>query len=57
VNRVDTHHHMVPPAWLAANGDALRAEIGPLIEVLEGWAPERSIAERTRTALPLPCSR
>jgi 6-methylsalicylate decarboxylase len=45
VNRVDTHHHMVPPAWLAANGDALRAEIGPLIKVLEGWAPERSIAE------------
>jgi predicted TIM-barrel fold metal-dependent hydrolase len=43
--RIDTHHHFVPPEWLASKRTALIEEIGPQIAFLEQWTAEKSLAE------------
>lgn len=43
--RIDTHHHIVPPHWLAARRETILGAMGNEPSVVLDWTPERSLAE------------
>jgi predicted TIM-barrel fold metal-dependent hydrolase len=41
--RIDVHHHLLPPAYVDAVGDALRKQAPDFAFVLAQWSPARSL--------------
>jgi 6-methylsalicylate decarboxylase len=48
--RIDTHHHIIPPAWLAAKRAEILAANASQSAVLN-WSPEVAVAELDRRAI------
>jgi predicted TIM-barrel fold metal-dependent hydrolase len=44
VNRVDIHHHILPPAYVAKARERIAAVAGGFAEQVLSWTPQRSIA-------------
>jgi predicted TIM-barrel fold metal-dependent hydrolase len=44
--RIDTHHHILPPAWLAEERErVLYASQGAPASLIDGWTPEKAIED------------
>lgn len=43
--RIDVHHHLLPPPYVASVGDALRRQAPDFAFVLDQWSPARSIEQ------------
>jgi predicted TIM-barrel fold metal-dependent hydrolase len=46
--RIDVHHHLLPPPYVSAMGDALRRQAPDFAFVLDQWSPARSIDEMNK---------
>lgn len=44
--RIDTHHHILPPAWLAEERErVLYASQGAPASLIDGWTPEKAVED------------
>jgi predicted TIM-barrel fold metal-dependent hydrolase len=50
--RIDTHHHILPPAWLAEERDrVLYASQGAPAELIDKWSPQRAIDDMDKSGV------
>src|SRR4051812_35695962 len=44
--RIDTHHHILPPKWLAEERErVLYASQGAPASLIDGWTPEKAVED------------
>ncbi len=50
--RIDTHHHILPPAWLAEERDrVLYASQGAPASLIDNWRPERAVEDMDKSGV------
>lgn len=50
--RIDTHHHILPPAWLAEERErVLYASQGAPAELIDGWTPQKTIDDMDKSGV------
>jgi predicted TIM-barrel fold metal-dependent hydrolase len=51
-HRIDIHHHILPPAWLAEERErVLYASQGAPTELIDGWTPQKAVDDMDRSGV------